>query len=276
MAKVANELPATQAKKPPHRAYEWTADKDTPNRGILTTTVGKVTTVYRLREIVGIRMAGRAFALHKLSGGTDHESQGYDVRVTDAEAAGYTCECKGYHRHGHCTHGDAVRELCESGKFDPCPECAGHGYVPTADLSAVPCVTCNAGELPRCKSCGGNADATCNGHPWCGAAVCGHTISQSATVTHPVFVGTDDADDATEPDEPTPLSAEPGDPTPPEFGEPVGGGDGDGGGDHATRFRCPCCGYEAELVYDPATRALVVVWLDEPVGMPTNLSDVPY
>lgn len=172
MQSVRADLPLTQAKKPPARSYVWTADEGTPNRGILTTTVGRVVTVYRLREIKTVQSPARAFALHKLSGGTDQEAAGYDVLI---EPAGCRCECRGYLRHGHCTHIDAVSELCRNGEFDVkpevCPECAGNRFIPTADVGAMPCPTCAA---------------------------------------HPTASARDDEDDGLDQDEPTPLADEPG------------------------------------------------------------------
>jgi hypothetical protein len=116
---VARELPDTQAKKPPARSYTWTPG-DTSNRGTLVTTVGKVVTVYRVREIPGVPFPARGFSLRKRSGGSDPERSEYAVCIDPSEADGRadSCECRGYLRHGHCSHLDALRDLLYSGTLD--------------------------------------------------------------------------------------------------------------------------------------------------------------
>ncbi len=54
---------------------------------------------------------GEAFRWTKLGRTPEGEPDHYDV-VMD-ERNGHTCECKGYLRHGHCKHIDALRALRE-------------------------------------------------------------------------------------------------------------------------------------------------------------------
>ncbi len=54
--------------------------------------------------------SGRGFALTKEDGTV------YHVELT---AAGKTCECKGFTRHGHCKHADGISALVTAGKLPP-------------------------------------------------------------------------------------------------------------------------------------------------------------
>jgi hypothetical protein len=110
--------------------------------GTLTLTQGRNTKDIATYRLVEFRNAlGRAFRLAKIAGGTDAEADNYDVLI---DPAGHdSCECRGFLRHGHCKHVSAVRSLLAEGAFDACPACAGNGWVPTADLSAVECPVCS-------------------------------------------------------------------------------------------------------------------------------------
>lgn len=76
---------------------------------------------YRVRELDGIaraEFAGRAFAIDKQDEGTDPEATGYTLLVSDRGPAHDCCECKGYLRHGHCAHLDAMRVVLASDWWD--------------------------------------------------------------------------------------------------------------------------------------------------------------
>jgi hypothetical protein len=115
-----------------------------PVLGTLTITQGANTkdiATYRVVECPGVPAPARGFRLAKVAGGTDAGVDNYDVLI---DPTGHdACDCRGYLRHGRCKHLDAVRDLLSKGALNPaCPTCAGHGYVPTADLSAEPCPNC--------------------------------------------------------------------------------------------------------------------------------------
>jgi hypothetical protein len=117
--------------------------------GRLTVTQGANTkdiATYRVVEFP-TSIPGRAFRLVKVAGGSDREADHYDVLI---DPHGHDiCECRGFLRHGHCKHVDSIRALLAVGAFEPaCPTCANHGFVPTANLDAAPCPTCQQAPAP--------------------------------------------------------------------------------------------------------------------------------
>jgi hypothetical protein len=76
--------------------------------GIVLITVGKSTIDYSLERIPSD--FGTAFRLTKILG--DHDS--YAVNIDGDKR---TCECKGYLKHGHCKHGDALTALLNAGRI---------------------------------------------------------------------------------------------------------------------------------------------------------------
>jgi hypothetical protein len=110
--------------------------------GKLTVTQGRDTKDVATYRVVEFKNAlGRAFRLVKVAGGSDRETTNYDVLI---DPHGHdSCECRGFLRHGHCKHVDAIRSMIAEGAFDVCPGCAGNGYVPTGDLDAAPCPVCS-------------------------------------------------------------------------------------------------------------------------------------
>src|SRR5688572_19819119 len=91
-------LPATKTDRAP--AIAWMPDADATDcrtAGELDLTCGRVDAVYRLEEFRtgGQGWDGRAFRLVKLEGGSDKESERYDVFV--AAPSGHSlCDCKGF------------------------------------------------------------------------------------------------------------------------------------------------------------------------------------
>jgi hypothetical protein len=114
---------------------------EAPTSGTLTITQGRNTkdfATYAVRLIPGVPGRARGFRLVKVAGGTDDAADHYDVLI---DSTGHdSCECRGFLRHGNCKHTDACRGLI----VELCPTCAGHGYVPTADLTAETCPTCQS------------------------------------------------------------------------------------------------------------------------------------
>lgn len=82
---------------------------DTPQAGFATITGRKRECVYVLTEFP-TGWAGRGFYFAKFASksGTDQTREGYTVY---AFKAGSECECKGYMRHRHCCHADALDSL---------------------------------------------------------------------------------------------------------------------------------------------------------------------
>jgi hypothetical protein len=147
---LSNALPA--CKSYAVRGWHFVRSVAAPALGTLTITQGANTkdiATYRVVECPGVSAPARGFRLAKVAGGTDREAGNYDVLI---DPAGHdACECRGYLRHGRCKHLDAVRDLLADGALNPdCPTCAGNGYIPTADLSAEPCLLCtNANAAVR-------------------------------------------------------------------------------------------------------------------------------
>lgn len=96
-----------------HNSLTWVVGEG-PGEGVLTVTTKRAVSTYGVREIE-TAWAGRAFRLDVLRGGTDPESESYDVF---AAADGRTdhCDCKGfaYGRGKPCKHLLAVRALVEN------------------------------------------------------------------------------------------------------------------------------------------------------------------
>jgi hypothetical protein len=79
------------------------------NPGIIDITVSGKTTSYFVRNIPSD--FGRGFSLEK-TGPQDGEV--YHVLL---EEDGRSCDCKGFTRHGHCKHPDALLKLVQLGKL---------------------------------------------------------------------------------------------------------------------------------------------------------------
>jgi hypothetical protein len=109
------ELPPTAAVKPPKQEVEFI--KDSPRGGIMVIATGKQPAGYKVTEF-STDWDGRAFHLTKIFGGTDRESEAYDVFVGHNERHSL-CGCKGFGYSGHCKHLTSLRLLVEAGEFDP-------------------------------------------------------------------------------------------------------------------------------------------------------------
>lgn len=80
------------------------------------TTDRKRQRVYAVREFSADEgFGGRAFQLRKLTTGTDSEAEGYDVLISHKGPEHDACECKGFLRHGHCSHLDGIRCVVSNG-----------------------------------------------------------------------------------------------------------------------------------------------------------------
>lgn len=108
-------LDPTPAMRPPARTVRL--ERGTRGGLVMVTNVGKKQGAYSLKEIPAVGFNGRGFQLEKLFGGTDAESTGYAVFVSNE--GHHSCHCKGHLRHGHCTHVEALQELIEAGELPP-------------------------------------------------------------------------------------------------------------------------------------------------------------
>ena len=133
MCKIIS-LPLPASKTSSKRSVTFLADP-TGTAGTMTVCQGKQVTTYRLTEHVGVPYPCRGFHVEKLAGGTDPEATGYDVLI-DA-AAGHTCECRGFLRHGHCSHVDAIRQLLADGSLDVAAEEPSTDPFPTPEQVAA-------------------------------------------------------------------------------------------------------------------------------------------
>ncbi len=104
-------LPAQ--KSSPHNGLTWVIGEG-PGEGVLTVTTARAVSTYGVREI-RTAWPGRAFRLDVIRGGTDPESESYDVFAAD-DPRGSHCDCKGftYGRGRPCKHLLAVRALVEN------------------------------------------------------------------------------------------------------------------------------------------------------------------
>lgn len=60
---------------------------------------------------------GRAFQLLKLTAGSDPEAEAYTCLIADDPRMD-SCECRGFLRHGHCSHLDSLRGSLANGWLD--------------------------------------------------------------------------------------------------------------------------------------------------------------
>ena len=119
---VSGDLPRTAAKNAPARSFDYTPDGE--GQGVLVISIGHEVTVYKLTEFgCGDGFDGRGFQLVKVVGGSDRESEAYDVFVS-RNGQDHICPCKGFVYQGHCKHVDAMREVVASGALDQ-PESFG-------------------------------------------------------------------------------------------------------------------------------------------------------
>ncbi len=78
-----------------------------------TICAGRRADHYRIERIEGCD--DLAYQLWKMDAdldGTDREAEGYAVNLTMR-----TCDCKGWHRWGHCKHIDAVSAASQEGRL---------------------------------------------------------------------------------------------------------------------------------------------------------------
>ncbi len=104
-------LPAQ--KSSPHNSITWTP-AELPGEGTLVIDTKRARTLYGVREIQ-TAWEGRGFQLEVIRGGTDAESERYDVFVGH-NSQDCHCDCKGftYGRGRPCKHVLAVRALDEN------------------------------------------------------------------------------------------------------------------------------------------------------------------
>src|SRR6185437_15305566 len=110
-ATIETALPATKSSPVNGVAFTPTA----PGRGLLIIDQKRSIAEYRVTEFPAD--GGRGFRLAKIEGGTDRTAESYDVFLDRAH--GETCDCKGFARHGHCKHVDAVQAVCDRGLLLP-------------------------------------------------------------------------------------------------------------------------------------------------------------
>lgn len=87
--------------------------------GLVVIEVRRVPTCYRVTEIEPQQpFRGRGFSLEKIWGGTDRSVPGYWTFVSEPGTAGGqdSCECRGYYRHHHCKHIEAMRRIAYGGR----------------------------------------------------------------------------------------------------------------------------------------------------------------
>lgn len=133
---------------------------------------------YRVRELDGIdrsEFAGRCFALDKLDPGSDPEADAYVILVADRGEGWDSCECKGFLRHGHCSHLGGLRVVLAKGWWDlPAHPCATPEYdrftaavdagAPDPDPEPRParvCVICHNPVAPDAADRSGLAHGDC-------------------------------------------------------------------------------------------------------------------
>lgn len=98
-----------QSKSHKVRAWTWVGGTTGAALGTVTICQGKNTkkiATYAVSEHAGVPFPARGFRLAKVAGGSDPEATNYDVKIDPAD--GHTCECRGFHRWGHCSHIDAL------------------------------------------------------------------------------------------------------------------------------------------------------------------------
>jgi hypothetical protein len=81
-----------------------------PGYGLLTITEQVTKSRTEVTDYVIARLEaayGHGFRVLKVGGSPESD---YDVHLSDDDECG-TCECKGFLRHGHCRHLDALQAL---------------------------------------------------------------------------------------------------------------------------------------------------------------------
>ena len=110
--KCIEVLPATKSSS--HNSLTWTPNDEIPGEGVLVVDTVRSRTLYAVREFKTL-WAGRAFKLDVIRGGTDPESERYDVLVA-RDGRGHLCDCKGfsYGRGKPCKHIAALAAVIEN------------------------------------------------------------------------------------------------------------------------------------------------------------------
>lgn len=114
MPVYTEKLPERKASK--HSAIQWEPCPDdfSPRCGRLLIDTDRSRAVYILTEFpTGWR--GRGFHLVKVEGGTDQESETYNVFCSADHPSADSCDCKGMTYKRTCKHADACRALIENG-----------------------------------------------------------------------------------------------------------------------------------------------------------------
>src|SRR4051812_29054858 len=91
----------------PHPDILWTPGI-TPGTGELVIQGCRSHTTYRVKDVPP-PWCGQAVQLVKITPGTDREADGYDVFCAAGPGEVDRCDCRGFLRHGHCKHVEAVR-----------------------------------------------------------------------------------------------------------------------------------------------------------------------
>jgi hypothetical protein len=110
MATFIEALPATKSSTTNTIRFTPSA---TAMGGLLTIDTKRSRAEYLLAEFHATN--GRAFHFAKLTSGTDPESESYTVLCVKPGHGYDSCECRGFHRHGHCKHVEAVKAILENG-----------------------------------------------------------------------------------------------------------------------------------------------------------------
>lgn len=111
---------------------------------------------YVVTELVVERaeFGGRAFRLAKLTTGTDPEAADYTALVSDHGPGHDSCECRGFLRHGHCSHLDAIRSIIANGWIQDSAEVPVSAPVTEAELDDMAARACyRPVELPTDAAC---------------------------------------------------------------------------------------------------------------------------
>ncbi|WP_439627425.1 hypothetical protein [Gemmata sp.] len=105
-------LPDTKSVK--HRGFKFYKfdAPETPAAGTLLIESPTRQAEYLVEEFPA-GWQGRGFQLSKISGGTDADETGYSVFCDPKGRC--SCECKGFVRHGHCRHAEAVASCVKEG-----------------------------------------------------------------------------------------------------------------------------------------------------------------
>ncbi len=114
MSTLRTHSPAVKSHKPVARHCRISAAVN--GFYALDLTVGKSRTGYYVESVPSD--FGRCLKLTKFdtTPGTDKEATSYDMCL---DGIGSDCSCKGYGRHGHCKHVQALKALVAKGSCDP-------------------------------------------------------------------------------------------------------------------------------------------------------------